>query len=408
MEETPAAGTTTGSKEPEWYQPTWGRFLFAAVLAIVGFLLPQEVPLEWYPLNEPGDDILYLEIACAANQNGDVRVFYDTGRGFNELNTISWPISPTTQTYTYTFPLPDAPLTAFRIDPLTNGGVLTIRNLRIIDRRGAEVQRWLPETVHPTHQIESIRRRGELWDIKSTPGADDPYAAFELPATIVAKGINHRNLLRSLLSTGYLTLMLWIILLAVLFTFYRPSAWGDFGRNTGSMAVLALLFACVGNRGLIRNSWRYAHHVDAPTPPGLFLEAQVSAHQSSIAELFWDAGQGMSTATSHAQTYTGTFALATLRYPLPEGTLTSLRFDPIMGAGRLDVRLLRVVDAVGRTVVPLSTVNWQSRHEIATVTPHEDGSTEITTTPGAADPILSFSTEDLAAINRALAAQTKR
>ena len=77
---------------PSIFQPTWGRFFVAALLALLGFLLPQEVPLEWYPLNNPGTDINYLEISCAANVTGEVQIAYDLARhGHRPIDTIRWP-----------------------------------------------------------------------------------------------------------------------------------------------------------------------------------------------------------------------------------------------------------------------------------------------------------------------------
>ena len=54
-------------------------------------LLPQEVPLEYYPLNNPSSGLNYLEITCAANVQGETNVYLDNGRGFNELEKIRWP-----------------------------------------------------------------------------------------------------------------------------------------------------------------------------------------------------------------------------------------------------------------------------------------------------------------------------
>lgn len=67
------------------------------------------MPLEWYPLNEPGTDINYLEISCASDKTGEVQIFYNLTRGINSLDSIRIPISSTTQTYTYTFPCPMRP-----------------------------------------------------------------------------------------------------------------------------------------------------------------------------------------------------------------------------------------------------------------------------------------------------------
>lgn len=249
------------------FQPSRRRALAAVTLAAIGFLLPQEVPLEWYPRNHPGTDIQYLEIACASNKNGTVQIFYDTTKGFNQLECIRWPISPTAQTYTYTFPLPDAPITALRFDPVGDGGTLTIRQMRIINRRGEEIRRFTRDMFAPTNHIAAISPAPDGWTITSMAGSTDPFARIELRSPILPVGINGRNLQRCLLSTGYLALMLWILLLAVLFIFHRPRSWRELVPRLAFLAGLALLFALVGNRGLIRSSVRFARY----HPPALAL-----------------------------------------------------------------------------------------------------------------------------------------
>lgn len=249
----------------DWLQPTWTRGLFAAALAAAGFFLPQEVPLEWYPLNNPGTDINYLEIACAADKAGEVQIYYDTTRGTNELESIRWPISPTVQTYTYTFPLPDAPIVSLRLNPVARGGTLHIRQMQIINRRGDEIRRFSRASFYPNNQIAAIAAQTDGWAVTTTPEASDPFTMIDVGAPVIPAGMNGRNLQRCLLSTGYLALMLWILLLAVLLTFYRPARWRELPVRLGFMAAIALLFAAVGNRGLIRNSIHHARFV----PPAL-------------------------------------------------------------------------------------------------------------------------------------------
>lgn len=247
--------------EADIFQPTWARGLIAFVLALVGFLLPQEIPLEWYPLNNPGTDINYLEIACAADKTGEVKIYYDTTRGTNELESIRWPIAPTVQTYTYTFPLPDSPIISLRLNPVGLGGTLHIRQMRIINRRGEEIRRFSRESFYPNNQIVAIAPRPDGWAITTTPDARDPFSMVDVGAPVIPVGMNGRNLHRCLLSTGYLALMLWILLLAVLFTFYRPAHWRALLARLGFVATIALFFAVVGNRGLIRNSIHHARFV---------------------------------------------------------------------------------------------------------------------------------------------------
>src|SRR6478736_6033214 len=98
----------------DWFGPTPGRLIFGAILAAIGFLLPQEVPLVWYPLNDPSPGTVQLEIACASSVDGTMQILYDNGP---LAHTINVPMVKSAATYTYVFPLPDAPLTALRIDP---------------------------------------------------------------------------------------------------------------------------------------------------------------------------------------------------------------------------------------------------------------------------------------------------
>ena len=388
------------------FQPTWARIIFALALAIAGFLLPQEVPLEWYPLNKPGEDINYLEITCASDKNGEVHIFYDTGKGSNELDSIRWPISPTTQTYTYTFPLPDAPLNDLSLAPVANGGALTIRQMRIIDRRGTEMRRFTREMFSPIGNIAAITPLPDGWKIVSESNASTPGVHIKMDAPILATGINHRNFLRCLYSSSYLTLMLWILLLAVLFTFYRPHSWPDAGVHLGFMAALALMFSLVGNRGLIKNSVRYSRFTPPVVARGVTLEIDLRIDQPLGAQLFWDSGQGFNEADSLRRNYEPHQGLQTLRFSLPSGPLKALRFDPLDGEAKLVVRGLRIVDIVGRTLAILPLSALQPQHDIARCIIADD-LLAIDTTPNHRDPFLMLAPAAVTIINQTLAVQIK-
>ncbi|MEO6993803.1 MAG: hypothetical protein ABI273_09260 [Lacunisphaera sp.] len=395
--------SATHARQDSWLQPSWKKLALAAAVAALGFLLPQEIPLVWYPLNNPGNDINYLEITCASNVNGEVKIYYDTGNGINELDSIRWPISPTTQTFTYTFPLPDAPITALHLDPISNGGTLTIRQMRIIDRRDREMRRFTREMFTPVAQIAAIMPITDGWTITSEPNATAPSAQIAMKAPILAKNINHRNFLRCLYSTTYLTLMLWILLLAVLFTFYRPSNWRDALRHLGFMAALAFLFSAVGSRGLIKNSLRYSRFILRSTSAGAAMEIDLRIDQPEVAQLFWDRGNGMVEAESLRQKYESHDALQTLRFPLPVGPLKGLRFDPLDGDSPLVVRGLRIVDAAERTLAVLPLNSLRPERQIVECSIVDDRLT-IKPTKGARDPILSFTPSSVSKINDALRA----
>lgn len=390
-----------------WLRPSRLRLLAAFLVALTGFLLPQEVPLEWYPLNEPGDEIFYLELTCASDRDGDVQVFFNATRGINQLNSIYFPISPTEQTFTYTFPLLDAPIVELRVDPVANGGTLTIRQMRIINRRGEEIRRFTQDLFRPVHDIAAIRSVADGWQIVSNPGSIDPQTRIEMFSPIVAPGLNYRNFLRCLLSTSYLSLMLWILLLAVLFTFYRPAGWRDLLRHLGFMAALAIMFAFVGNRGLIRNSFHYSRYVPPAITPGLRLEFDLTTSGPSPTQLFWDIGRGINADDTFRENYLPQTGLQTVRFPLPAARLQALRYDPRDNPGQVRIRGIRVVDNGQRTraVIPLDSLRPErqvARLEIA------DNFLHVESTPDATDPILSFSPAALALINQAIAREPGR
>ena len=258
------------------FQPTWGRAALAALIAWVAYLLPQKVPLEYYPLNNPSSGLQYLEITCAANVTGETQFYLDFGHGFNELEKIRLPIGPSEMAFTYTFPLQDAPLMGLRLDPFEHGaGELTITNFRIINRRGEEIRRFTKDSFFGQNQIDGIVPLENGWKFVLKLGANDPNVRVQLGQPIVPEGMNERNVKRCLLSTGYLALMLWILLLAVYFALRLFTSWRGAMHACVFLACIALLFAFVGNRGLIKNSCYYAKKA-----------ARISAHAANRKENF--------------------------------------------------------------------------------------------------------------------------
>src|SRR5438445_11452507 len=139
------------------FQPTWLRALIVVATATAAYFVPQEIPLEYYPLNNPSSGLQYIEITCAANFTGETQLYMNFGRGFNELDKIRLPIGPSEMVFTYTFPLQDAPLIDLRLDPLMSGaGEFTITNFRLINRREEEVRRFTKDSLFDLHEIAEI------------------------------------------------------------------------------------------------------------------------------------------------------------------------------------------------------------------------------------------------------------
>jgi len=236
----------------EWYRPTGPRILLAVVFAAAAFFLPQEAPLEWYPLNDPSPGTVQLEIGCASSVDGSMQIFYDNGA---QIQTINVPMGKSAATYTYVFPLPDAPLTSLRVDPFANGpGEFTVSSLRLIERHGTELVNFPISAVKPNNGIKSLEPVGSGWKVTAAADATDPGFTLDLAKPVIPVGMNQRNLQRCLLSTGYLAGMLWLILLIVLTVFLSGAGLRALLRPAAFFALLSIMFAIVGNRGLIRES----------------------------------------------------------------------------------------------------------------------------------------------------------
>jgi len=243
------------------FQPTWRRSLLAVTLAVLAYALPQQVPLEYFSLNNPSSGLNYLEITCAANVRSETQFYLNTGRGFNEQEKIRLPIAPSQSAYTYTFPLPDAPLIGLRLDPFLSGaGDFSFTRCRIINRRGEEIRRLTRDDLLSPHQIDTIAPLpdgGGLLQIRGP--ADDPSVIIDLHQPVIPEGMNGRNLQRCLRSCGYLALMLWLLLLTIYIAWGRWSSRRRALRAAAFLAFVALGFAIAANRGLIKNSLGSAH-----------------------------------------------------------------------------------------------------------------------------------------------------
>jgi hypothetical protein len=241
------------------FQPSWLRAALVLVIATASFFIPQGVPLEYYPLNNPSSGLQYLEVTCASNVDGETRFYLNFGHGYNELDKIQLPIGPSEMAFTYTFPLLDGPLIGLRVDPFMSGaGELTITNFRIINRREEEICRFDKDSFKEPLEIDKIVPLEKGWKIVTKADSKDPNIQVKLSHALIPEGMNERNLKRCLLSTGYLTMMLWIILLAVYFALRLFPSWRAAGRACLFLLFMAAAFSIVGNRGLIRNSWFYA------------------------------------------------------------------------------------------------------------------------------------------------------
>src|ERR1700676_809326 len=69
------------------------------------------------------------------------------------------------------------------------------------------------------------------------------------------------------------------------------------------------------------------------SPP--VVEIEMSSSVMSRAQVYWDIGAGMSEVQSYSQPVSGGNKRQLLRFPIPNGMLLRLRFDPLTSPGTI-------------------------------------------------------------------------
>ena len=160
----------------------------AAVCALVGARLLQDTASRSYA----------LEAWLSSSTDSNAQVYFDTGTGFNEAQSVRSALLANTHLVPYLFPLPPGTYRSLRFDPLDSAGSVVVRSMRIIDTRRQFSHPILPTELVPAHEIKSVRIVGPDLEIKTEPNARDPYLtiAFIPPLTLpVNEGIFGNQLL---------------------------------------------------------------------------------------------------------------------------------------------------------------------------------------------------------------------
>jgi hypothetical protein len=237
------------------FTPSRRVLYLALVLAFLGFLLPQEIPLVFQPVNEPVPEQLQLELTCSADRRGELQIYVVTFRDVNERDSIRIPLAPSTQPITYVFPLGDAPISAIRIDPPGNGASLVMTRLRLRSRAGQVFRDFKLRDVQPNPEIVRLAPTGTAgWTITTRENATDPFAMLRFGTPVVPQGMNTRNAHRIALSCTYLSVAIALALLALQFVFSRPRSARDFALRCAFIMAISMLFSITAHRGLIRES----------------------------------------------------------------------------------------------------------------------------------------------------------
>lgn len=247
-----------------FFEPSWKRALAATLLMVGAFLIPQEAPLGYLAPSRLGKAGLLLEISCASDTVGEVKILVRTPQGVRGIDTLEWPVAPSEGTYTYDFSLPDAPIEGFQLEAPGRGGTFTITRMEVKGRDEKKFFIFTREMFAPISETASIFATPAGWRIVSKPAAYSALVSITPGRPIISIGFNRRNLQRCLLSSTYLALILVILMLALYCASHHPGKPVFVFAQVAFIAFLAVLLSLVGNRRLIRDSMAFGR--DGPRP----------------------------------------------------------------------------------------------------------------------------------------------
>lgn len=135
------------------------------------------------------DSIAYygFTVDVASSSGGLARVYYDVGRGFREEDSVFVRFNPSAAPAPLYFPLPEGRYGQLRFDPIESGTPVTFTRARVVASGGITVRSFAPRDFIPNGQIAALTVKGELGEIQSNPGTNDPALTLPFEPPLVLK-----------------------------------------------------------------------------------------------------------------------------------------------------------------------------------------------------------------------------
>ena len=120
-----------------------------------------------------------FEVRVESDQSGLVQLYYDVGRGLNELDSAIQPVIAG-HPGLLRFPLPCGTFQTLRFDPNDRPARMEISGARIVDGSGRTVLSFSPEEFKPQNQIDLLKVLDGKLVVETTPGGFDPQIGIKL------------------------------------------------------------------------------------------------------------------------------------------------------------------------------------------------------------------------------------
>src|SRR5947207_14687526 len=166
-------------------------------------------------------DLVLIEHNPAAElaveiQGGQLRqasVFFDTGSGFNDLESVTRPVAADSAYHRLFFPIPAKPVRAVRFDPLGVTGVVRIRSLSSQKPDSHEQLIQLEALkISPLNEIAAIKADGLVAELTVVDQAGSPQLLFPVTALIIQHSPGEFFSLHNLLIVTFFLLLATLVL----------------------------------------------------------------------------------------------------------------------------------------------------------------------------------------------------
>ena len=149
--------------------------LFTLPALLAAALFSAVVVIPFVPAAKPHPQEFFLEARVAPSVAGEMRIYYDIGRGYNETDSASCPLPKTGLPQLCRFPVPAASCLTIRLDPLEAAGTAIFEGpLRIVTARGRVLHTIALSEVRPIQQIASRREANGRLEVVTDATANDP------------------------------------------------------------------------------------------------------------------------------------------------------------------------------------------------------------------------------------------
>jgi len=315
---------------------------------------------------------LYFVIEMESSASGTSQVFFDTGHGYNETDSIAWHVQPGAL-QKYLFPLPAlTPIKSIRFDPTNSTSVVSIKKARIENGLGDTLKNLPVQSFKSIQQISRMEISGDGLVMHTTENANDPQIVIENSS--FDRLASWRDFLakRGWIYAGY------VLLSFILFMGLAKCRWQHIAETLYRLQNMLLLTICAL---LIGGVLGYKNYSESNK---LYFVIEIESSASGTSQVFFNVGNGYNEIDSIAWSIRAG-AFQRYSFPLPALPIKSIRFDPINVASVVNIKNIGIENGLGKTLKSFPVQSFIPTGQISTMDVSE-GVLTIHTTENANDP----------------------